>query len=202
MATSSPSDRNDPAGLPSEGEISRLLHRWRDGDPAAADRLLPLVYEDLRQVASKYLASERIDHSLQATELVHEAFLRLSQVAQLETQDRQHFFSIAARAMRRILVDHARRYRTDKRERALRVPMPDELPLRGVESPEELLALTRALTELQKRRPRPAQLVELRFFGGLSEGEAADVLGISRSTVARDWRFAKVWLTDFLSEEP
>lgn len=197
----STSGSGDGAAAPCPRDITQLLVRWRRGDESALGDLLPLIYDDLRVLATKYLSYERPDHSLQATELVHEAYLRLSRVAHLEAQDRRHFFAIAARAMRRILVDHARRHRTDKRGGARRDQLSEDPALPRGKSPEELIQVHEALVELQGRQPRPAQLVELRFFGGLSESEAADVLGISRSTAARDWRFARIWLTDHLRPE-
>ena len=165
------------------------------------EELLPLVYDDLRAVASRYLARERLDHSLQATDLVHEAYLRLARVVRLDAKDRAHFFSVAARAMRRILVDHARRVAT------LKWPGPESrTPLENVDilSPntlDEILEIHQGLLVLAEREPQVAELVELRFFGGLSESEAADVLGVSRATATRSWRFARLWLFDYLRPE-
>lgn len=179
-------------------EVTRLLERWREGDEKAVDALLPLVYDDLRVLAVKYLRRERPDHTLQATELVHETYLRLARIAQFQAQDRHHFFTVAARAMRRILVDHARRYLADKRTTARRRVALDEHELPAFDRPEDIVQLHEALEVLVTRQPRPAQLIELRFFAGLSEGDAAEVLGVSRATVSRDWRFAKLWLLDYL----
>lgn len=186
-------------GAGSEGEVTRLLTRWKGGDETAADELLPLVYDDLRSLAAGYLGSERVDHTLQPTALVHEAYLRVARFARLDARDRSHFFAVAARAMRRILVDHARRHRAEKRPGAYGRTVLEEATVAAVETPAQLLAVDGALAELAGRHPRPARLVELRFFGGLSEAEAADVLGISRATATRDWRFARLWLVDYLS---
>jgi RNA polymerase sigma factor (TIGR02999 family) len=163
--------------------------------------LLPLVYDDLRAVAAGYLAHERPDHTLQATELVHEAYLRLASVVRLDARDRAHFFTVAARAMRRILVDHARGVKTLKRAGTERRMPLDAVDLQAPRTPDEVLELHEALLVLGGREPRVADLIELRFFGGLSESEAADVLGVSRATTTRDWKFARLWLIDYLRPE-
>lgn len=185
------------SGLPDQGksgEVTRLLKRWGDGDEAAADELLPLVYDDLRRIAAAYVTRERKGHTLQGTELVHEAYLRLLRAQSLNARDRGHFFSLAARTMRRILVDHARQQVAEKRVGAQRrVPL-DEAQLLAGDSPEQVIEINEVLDELKARHPRPGQLVELRFFGGLSEDEASEVLQISRSTASRDWSFARLWL--------
>lgn len=176
------------------GEVTQLLESWRDGDDSAFDRLLPLVYRDLHRTAGAYLRRERPDHTLQATDLVHEAYLRLAGARTLETKDRSHFFSVAARAMRRILVDHARSQHKEKRVGAHRRLPLEEGALVTKGTPSEVLAIHEALDELAEDFPRQAKLVELRFFGGFSEREAAEILKLSRATLTRDWRFAKVWL--------
>lgn len=196
--TETTGSQGDPEQNPSDqdklGEVTRLLKRWGNGDESAIDALLPLVYDELRGIASAYLARERPGHTLQGTALVHEAYLRLSRVSMFDGTDRSHFFALAARTMRRILVDHARSQLADKRVGAQRrVPL-DEARLLAGDSPEQVVEVHDVLDELKARHPRAGQLVELRFFGGLSEDEAAQVLGVSRSTVTRDWRFAQLWL--------
>ncbi len=188
-------------GPPETGldDITALLQRWRQGDQTAYDELFPIVYGELRSLATSYLARERVDHTLEPTALVHEAYLRLANLVHFDAVDRRHFFAVAARAMRRILVDHARRHQADKR------PGSDgKLPLlesriSPLESPIELLRLHTALNELEATHPRAAEIVEQRFFGGLSELDVADVLGVSRATVTREWRFARLWLYDALT---
>ena len=180
------------------GEVTRLLARWKGGDSGAFDELLPFVYGELRDLADRYLARERAGHTLEPTALVHEAYLRLSKVAQLDTEDRSHFYAVAARTMRRILVDHARQQRAD-----MRVGAHQKEPLTGLmlgfgEEPVDILDVHAGLEQLEKRQPRAARLVELRFFAGMSESEAATALGSSRATITRDWRFAKLWLYDYL----
>ena len=175
------------------GHVTRLFSRWRAGDEDAAAELLPRVYDELRRLADAYLRRERAGHTLQPTELVNEAFLRLLGT-EVEVLDRTHFFALAARAMRRILVDHARRQRAGKRiapeDRVTLVTEVDATP--GAEV--DVLDLNRALERFAEIAPRPAQLVELRYFGGLTLPEAAEVLGVARATAARDWKAARVWL--------
>ncbi len=176
------------------GEITQLLELWRDGDEGAFDRLLPIVYEELHNVAGAYLRRERVDITLQTTDLVHEAYLRLAEVKNLDTKDRSHFFAVAARAMRRILVDHARSQQREKRVGAHRRLPLEEAILVPSNAPDHVIAVHEALEELGRSHPRHAKLVELRFFGGFSETEAAEILEVSRSTLNRDWRFARLWL--------
>ena len=174
-------------------KVTALLHAWARGDPHAQDDLLPLVYQELRRQAAAYLRRERAGHTLQPTALVHEAYLRL--VGQrVDWRNRLHFFAIAAQMMRRVLVDHARAQHAAKRpDPALRVAVDERL--RSVEPQEcDLLLLDQALNELADLDPRQGRIVELYYFGGLSENEVADVLSVSRSTVAREWRSAKAWL--------
>jgi RNA polymerase sigma factor (TIGR02999 family) len=177
------------------------LRAWGDGDDRALDALTPLIEAELRRLARAYMARERRDHTLQATALVNEVFLRLARGATPEWKDRGHFVGIAARLMRQVLVDHARSRGYRKRGgNAQRVPLEDAMPL----SPEpeiDVLAVDRALEALAKVDPRKSQVVELRFFGGLSVEETAEVLGISVETVKRDWRFAKLWLSRELEGE-
>jgi len=174
--------------------VSELLHAWGEGDTQARDDLLPLVYAELRAQAARYLRRERRDHTLQPTALVHEAYLRLIGQTRVSWQNRAHFFGLAAEMMRRILVDHARKYQAAKRPgAAMRVAWDDRV---STTPPVdcELLLLDQALTELAARDSRQAQVVELRYFGGLSEQEVAEVLTVSRATVTRDWNVARAWL--------
>ena len=186
--------------------VSDLLRAWGEGSEQARDDLLPLVYAELRAQAGRYLRRERRDHTLQPTALVHEAFLRLIGQTRVSWQNRAHFFGLAAEMMRRILVDHARKHHAAKRPgAAMRVAWDDRV---GATQPVdcELLLLDQALTELAARDRRQAQVVELRYFGGLSEEEAAEVLTVSRTTVTRDWNVARAWLyrrmTQGISEVP
>jgi RNA polymerase sigma factor (TIGR02999 family) len=177
-----------------EGAVSQLLHAWGRGDLQARDDLVPLVYRELKQKAAAYLRRERLDHTLQPTALVHEAYVRLMGQERVAWQNRAHFFGIAAQLMRRILVDHARRHEAAKRPGVtLKVALDDEM---NAEQPRdcELLSLDQALEELTRIDPRQAQIVELRYFGGLSEQEAAAVLSLSRATVTREWQTARAWL--------
>ena len=175
------------------GAVTALLRAWKGGDPDASEQLLPLVYRELRRQAAAYLSRERANHTLPATALVHEAYLRL--VGQdAEYADRAHFFALAASMMRRVLVDHARARAAAKRSRPdLFLTVDDATP--SVEPrPVELLTLDRALTELAALDPRQARIVELRYFVGLTAAETADVLGISPTTVKREWNIARAWL--------
>jgi RNA polymerase sigma factor (TIGR02999 family) len=176
------------------GEVTVLLRRWESGDSAAVDELLPVVYDELRAMARSSMAGERAGHTLSGTALVHEAYLRLSKVASLNFNDRAHFFAIAARTMRRILVDHARSQFAEKRVGAhLRQPILEDIDIEAT-TPESIVAIDELLDRLKEINPRAGELVELRFFGGLTEAETAEVLGVSRSTMTRDWRFARLWL--------
>lgn len=179
--------------------VTALLLDWRGGDEGAVERLLPLVHDELRRIARRHMAGERPDHVLQATALVNEAYLRLVDVRRVQWQDRAHFFAMAARVMRRILVDFARAQKNQKRGGALhRVTLDQNLPIAS-ETPEDVIAIDEALTSLAAQYERKSQVVELRFFGGLSVEETADVLKISQETVMRDWKFAKNWLVRELS---
>ncbi|MCP4899695.1 MAG: sigma-70 family RNA polymerase sigma factor [bacterium] len=176
------------------GEVTVLLRRWESGDAAAVDELLPVVYNELRALARASMAGERTGHTLSGTALVHEAYLRLSKVADLSFNDRAHFFAVAARTMRRILVDHARSQFAEKRVGAhLRQPILEDVDFEAPQ-PETIVAIDELLDRLKEVNPRAGELVELRFFGGLTETETAEVLGVSRSTLTRDWRFARLWL--------
>ncbi|MCA1632825.1 MAG: sigma-70 family RNA polymerase sigma factor [Acidobacteria bacterium] len=180
--------------LPPAHQVTQLLVRWREGDRRALDELMPLVYEELRRLAAHYMRGERPGHTLQTSALVNEAYLRLAAHEEIQWQDRAHFFDVAAQAMRRILVDHARRRGNQKRGGgAPRVAL-DEALIVSAERVAEVVALDDALARLAEIAPRKSQLVELRFFGGLSIEEAAEVLGVSPGTVMRDWTFVKAWL--------
>ncbi|HEY3158597.1 MAG TPA: sigma-70 family RNA polymerase sigma factor [Vicinamibacterales bacterium] len=180
--------------------ITQLLVAWGDGRQAALDELVPLVYEDLRRVAAAYMRREDVDHSLQPTALVHEAYVRLIDQRQVKWRDRAHFFGVAGGLMRRILVDHARARRANKRgggiERVTLVG--DEVAAAG---PREIdvLALHESLERLAVFDPRKERIVELRYFGGLTIAEAAEVVGISEATVVREWTIAQAWLRADLS---
>jgi RNA polymerase sigma factor (TIGR02999 family) len=175
-------------------EVTRLLLDWSRGDVRARDELMPLVYAELRRRAAAYLRHERTGHTLVPTALVHEAYLRLVDQQRVVWQNRAHFFGVAAQLMRRILVDHARGQRRAKRpDAALRVTL-DERLVRTKPPDCDLLLLDQALTELTVLDPRQATIVELRYFGGLAEHEVAQVMGLSRSTVTREWQVARAWL--------
>jgi RNA polymerase sigma-70 factor, ECF subfamily len=175
-------------------DVSGLLRAWGRGEAAARERVLPLVYHELRRRAAGYLRRERADHTLQPTALVHEAYVRLVGQSRVRWQNRAHFFGLAAHMMRRILVDHARAHRAAKRPGAAwRIELDDRI---GAQGPPDcdLLALDDALNALTSFDPRLAHIVELRYFGGLSEHEVAELLSISRSTVTREWQTARTWL--------
>lgn len=178
--------------------VSELLTKWKAGDEAALDALLPLVYRELRQVAHRYLRRERRDHTLQSTALVHEAYLRLKMQGKQELENRAHFLAIAAQLMRQILVEYARRRKAAKREGGNRLVLEDVSELFTNKS-VDLVALDDALKELFRLDARQGRVVELRFFGGLSTEETAAVLGISSATVKRDWATARVWLQHEIS---
>jgi RNA polymerase sigma factor (TIGR02999 family) len=184
---------------PSDNSITELLIAWNAGDQSALDRLLPIVNDELRRLARRHMQGERDGHTLQTTALVNEAYLRLVELGRLRWQDRTHFFSMTARLMRRVLVDHARAHRSQKRGGGQpHVPVEDAV-LRAPERGPDLVALDEALEALAAVDPRKTQVIELRFFGGFDVAETADVLGVSVETVARDWRVAKVWLLRELS---
>lgn len=181
-------------------EVTRILHEWSDGDSDAPARLMPLVYDELRQQARNYLAKERGAQTLQPTALVHEAYLRLVDQTRVNWQNRAHFFGIASNMMRRILIDHARAHATEKRGgAAIRLSIDDvQIPLE--QRAADFLALDEALKELAKLDERKVRVVEMRFFGGLTDEEIAEVLGVTSRTVWRDWRAARLWLYRELSE--
>jgi RNA polymerase sigma factor (TIGR02999 family) len=186
--------------VPADLDITGLLADWSRGDRRALDRLLPLIYAELRRIAVRQLRRERDGHTLQPTALVHEAYLRLVEQRAGGWQNRAHFFGVAAQVMRRVLVDHARRQAAKKRGNgAQRVPLEDL----AVDSPTQIsvLALDLALVRLEKIDPGLAQIVELRAFAGLTIDEAAHVLNVSASSAKRDWRTAKAWLVRELASE-
>lgn len=187
---------------PVPGDVTELLRAWSDGDDGALERLVPLMEAELRRLARGYMGRERRGHTLQTTALVNEAFVRLTDARQVRWQDRAHFLGISARLMRRVLVDHARRRGFKKRGGDVqRVTLHEGLAT----SPDpafDVLALDRALDTLEKADPRKSRIVELRFFGGLSVEETAQVLQVSPDTVKRDWRLAKLWLLRELEGEP
>jgi len=181
--------------------VTDLLVAWREGDRAALDRLMPLVHAELRRIAQNRLKGERPNHTLQPTALVNEAYLRLVDLKRAQWQNRAQFFAIAARLMRRVLVDAARELHAAKRGGgAVRVTFDEVLAAPG-RGDHDLTALDDALQALAERDPRKSQVVELRFFGGLSVEETALALGVSSDTVARDWKFAKSWLRGQLDRQ-
>jgi RNA polymerase sigma-70 factor (ECF subfamily) len=181
-------------------EVTRLLNAWIDGDRAALEKLTPLVYQELRVLAKRYMGREPAGHTLQPTALVHEAYLRLIEQRNVRWQNRAHFFAISAQLMRRILVDKARARYNRKRGGEARQVALNEALVASKERGEELVALDDALQSLAAIDPRKSQVVELRFFGGLSVEETAEVLKMSPDTVTRDWKMAKVWLMRELSK--
>jgi len=181
-------------------DVTQILIDWSGGDTAAPEKLMPLVYEELRRLARNYLARERADHTLQATALVHEAYLRLADKTRLSWKDRAHFYGIAARLMRRILVDHARAHNAAKRgglEQKLSLDEARELPTKN---DVDLVELNGALEIFSHDYPRKGEVVELKFFGGLETKEISEVLQVSEKTVLRDWNFAKLWLCRALTQ--
>jgi RNA polymerase sigma factor (TIGR02999 family) len=186
----------------SQGGVTKLLRAWSDGDDSALERLMPIVEAELRRLARGYMRRERRDHTLQVTALVNEAFLRLTGARQLRWQDRAHFLGISARLMRQVLVDHARARGYQKRGGDARRVALDETVLVSPGPAVALLALDRALDVLTAADPRKGRVIELRYFGGLSVEETAEVLHVSSDTVKRDWRLAKLWLLRELEGDP
>jgi RNA polymerase sigma factor (TIGR02999 family) len=174
--------------------VTQLLIEVSKGDREAVDLLLPVIYDELRKLAANYLRRERPDHTLQPTALVHEAYLRLVDQTRANWQNRAHFFGVAAQIMRRLLVDHARKHNAEKRGQDFQKLSLDENVDRAVERGAELIALDDALKALAQFDEQKARVVELRYFGGLSIEETADVLGVAPTTIKRHWRFAKAWL--------
>ncbi len=187
--------------MPSQGEITRLLADWADGDPDALGRLMPLVFEDLRRMAGSHFARESPGHTLQPTALVNEVYLKLLGPRTVQWQRRAQFFGFAAQLMRRILVDHARARLRDKRGGGVTKIALDDVLDEPLEENLDLIALDDALTTLAEIEPRQAKVVELRFFGGLTVEETAEVLKISPRTVKREWRMARIWLFRQLDDQ-
>lgn len=182
-------------------EATRLLVDWKRGNPDSAKLLMPLVYDELRLLARGYLQRERADHTLQATALVHEAYVRLVDQSEINWQSRAHFFSVAAKVMRRILVDHARRHRAEKRggDQA-KIEFHEELLEPSIRR-LDLIALDDAMNDLAKLNAKHCQIVEMRFFGGLTNEEIAEVMESSPRTIQREWRTARAWLRDAVFPE-
>jgi RNA polymerase sigma factor (TIGR02999 family) len=181
-------------------DVSAMLRAWSAGDERALDGLTPIVYEELRRLAHRYMRRERPDHSLQTTALVNEAYIRLVDYKRMQWQNRAHFFAVSAQLMRRILVEHARRHNL-KRGRGVHHVSLDEAVLVGVDPGVDFVALDDALNTLARVDPRKVQVVEMRFFGGLTVEETATVLKVSPVTVRRDWSSAKIWLYRELTGE-
>ena len=185
--------RDDEAETPPGGEVSEFLRAWSDGDRRALDSLTPLVYHELHRLARRYMRGERPGHSLQTSALVNEAYMRLVDYKGMQWQNRAHFFAVSAQLMRRILVEHARRHNL-KRGGGLQHVSLEETAMVGGERSADLVALDDALNALAQLDARKVQVVEMRFFGGLSVEETAEVLKVSSVTVMRDWSTAKAWL--------
>jgi len=184
---------------PSRADLTGLLVQWRGGDAGALERLIPLVYAELRRIAHRYMRDERRNHPLQTTALVHEAYLRLIDVNRVDWQSRNQFYAVSARMMRRILVEEARKRNADKRGADASHVAMDEALLAAPERGADVLALEDALERLEALDERKARVVELRCFAGLTVPETADLLDVSEETVFRDWRMAKLWLRRELS---
>jgi RNA polymerase sigma-70 factor (ECF subfamily) len=189
-------ERNDARGhvkTAPYGEVSTLLRAWSNGDQSALEKLTPIVYDELRRLARRYMSRERSDHSLQTTALVNEAYVRLVDYKRMRWQNRAHFFAVSAQLMRRILVDHARRHNLKRGAGVQHVSMEDTAVV-GADRAADFVALDDALKALVRIDSRKAQVVELRFFGGLSVEETAELLKVSPVTVMRDWSTARAWL--------
>jgi RNA polymerase sigma-70 factor (ECF subfamily) len=192
-----PSRPGEPSA---DGDVSSLLRAWSGGDQSAIQALTPIVYDELHRLARHYMRRERPGHSLQATALVNEAYMRLADYTRMQWQDRAHFFAVSAQVMRRILVEHARRHNVKRGRGVQHVSLDDAVVVGGGEEEEtDLLALDEALVALARIDPRKVQIVEMRFFGGLTVEEIGEVLDLSTGTVKRDWRAAKAWLHRELS---
>ena len=190
----------DPSPAPRD-DVTEVLNQMRGGDTRAADKLLPLVYDEFRALARHYLSQERGNHTLQPTALVHEAYMKLVDQTRVDWQGRSHFFAVAAQAMRRILVDHARSRQREKRGGGRARVLLDDAVALSPQKDEDVLALDEALERLAALDPRQAKVVELRFFGGMSVEEVAQALSVSKRTVEGDWTFARAWLSRELRTE-
>ena len=180
--------------MPDPGEFARLLAEWSTGNHSALDRLVPVVYDELRHIASNYMRRERCGHLLQTTALVNEAYLRLLGREKVSCQTRSEFLAIAAQVMRRVLVDYARGQKRAKRVGAMELLALDDVVLLSEDRAAELIAIDSALDSLKALDPRKCSVFEMRYFGGMSVAEVSQTLSVSPETVARDWRMAKVWL--------
>jgi RNA polymerase sigma-70 factor, ECF subfamily len=180
-------------------DITQLLRKFIDNREEVANELLPLIYDELKRIASNYLRRERSNHTLQPTALVHEAYLKMIDITQVNWQNKAHFLGVAANQMRRILVDYARQHNAEKRGGEFHILTLNEEIDKAIEQSTDLIALDDALNELAKMDPIKARMVELRYFGGLSVEETAEVLGVSAITVKRHWRMTKAWLYGQLS---
>jgi RNA polymerase sigma factor (TIGR02999 family) len=178
---------------PPSQPVSALLIKWRAGDQEALQVLIPLVYQELRRIAQHHLRQERSDHTLQSTALVHEAYLRLMKQGPAGIENRAHFIAVASRLMRQILVDHARRHRAAKRGGGLKLELNDAMSFQKARN-VDLISLDNALNELARLDPQQGRIVEMRFFGGLSIEDTAEIIGISQTTVKREWATARAWL--------
>jgi RNA polymerase sigma factor (TIGR02999 family) len=189
-------------GHPGYGAVTQLLRRWTDGDAQALHRVVPLVYDELRRLARRHLRQERAGHTLQGTGLVHEVFLRLQNDIDVEWQSRAQFFGLASKLMRHILVDHARARQADKRGGGATLVSLDDAGehIAGEQTSIDILALDHALSRLERFDPRQSEVVELRYFGGLSVDETAAALNVSAATVKREWTVARAWLLRELSD--
>jgi RNA polymerase sigma-70 factor (ECF subfamily) len=182
-------------------DITQLLQSLNNGDSKAADQLIPLVYSELRAIARECFLGQRASHTLEPTALVHEAYLKLVRAEEIDWQGRSHFFALSARAMRQILVDHARRKQRLKRDGGMtRIELRDDMAM-SPQRDEDLLAVDEALNALEKLDPRQAKIVELRFFGGLTVQEVADYLHLSKRTVEREWTMIRAWLRQTLDQD-
>jgi RNA polymerase sigma-70 factor (ECF subfamily) len=188
-----PDPQDGEAGRAAKDQVRELLRAWNDGDTSALERLTPIVYEELHRLARRYMRGERPGHSLQTTALVNEAYMRLVGYERMQWQNRAHFLAVAAQLMRRILVEHARRHNLKRGGGVPHVSL-EEAALVGGDRAADLVALDDAMNTLAQLDPRKAQVVEMRFFGGLNVDETADVLKVSPATVMRDWSTAKAWL--------
>jgi RNA polymerase sigma factor (TIGR02999 family) len=186
--------------MPEQENVTRMLIELSNGNGSVIEALLPVVYDELKKLAASYLRRERSDHTLQPTALVHEAYLKLVDQTRVSWQNRAHFFGVAAQIMRRILVDHARQHQADKRGGEFQKLQLDENIDKAVEISSDLLRLDEALDDLAKSDPPLAKLVELRYFGGLTFEEAAEVLGVSVMTAKRHWKLARAWLFDKMTD--
>lgn len=187
-------------GVPAPGEVTDLLVRWRDGDDSAFERLVPLVYAQLRRLAHRYMRAERVDHTLQTSALINEAYLRLVDSDRVQWRDRAHFLAISAQLMRRVLVDFARSRGSQKRGGAGQMISLDAALNVDLGRSTDFVRVDDALNELARTSPRRAKMIEMRFFGGLSVAETAEALGISDDTVLRDWRLARTELLRLLTK--